>query len=95
MVNNIFAHIIQEGTTLRDGFLQTWPCGLLKFEACCDEMDARDLIKLKPEVNRVDEVQTYSLQSDAGNYECSVSGLRWVCKEEVSFKYKFLSWRNT
>ncbi|KAK1889889.1 Sterile alpha motif domain containing protein 9-like [Dissostichus eleginoides] len=69
-----------------------WPCGLLKFGACCNEMDARDLTKLKPEVNRVDEVQTYSLQSDAGNYECSVSGLRWVCKEEVSFKYKFLSW---
>ncbi|XP_034053504.1 uncharacterized protein LOC117533719 [Gymnodraco acuticeps] len=68
------------------------PCGLLKFGACGDEMDARNFPKLKPEVNRVDEVQTYSLQSDAGNYECSVSGLRWVCKEEVSFKYKFLSW---
>ncbi|XP_034006102.1 sterile alpha motif domain-containing protein 9-like isoform X2 [Trematomus bernacchii] len=69
-----------------------WPCGLFKFGACGDEMDARDLTELKPEVNRVDEVQTYSLQSDAGNYECSVSGLRWVCKEKVSFKYKFLSW---
>ncbi|XP_034053513.1 sterile alpha motif domain-containing protein 9-like isoform X2 [Gymnodraco acuticeps] len=34
-------------------------CGLLKFGACGDEMDARDLTKLKPEVNRVDEVQTY------------------------------------
>ncbi|KAK5848251.1 hypothetical protein PBY51_005881 [Eleginops maclovinus] len=66
----------------------------LKFGACCSEMDARDLTELDPEVNRVDDVQTYSLQSDAGNYECRVSGLRWVCKEKVSFKYRFLSWED-
>ncbi|XP_027132722.1 NACHT, LRR and PYD domains-containing protein 1b allele 2-like [Larimichthys crocea] len=50
-----------------------------------------DWIKLEPEVNYVD-VPTYRLQSKAGNYECSVSGLRWVCKEKVSFKYQFGSW---
>ena len=33
-----------------------------------------------------------SLQSEAGTFECSVSGLRWVCKEKVSFKYQFCSW---
>lgn len=33
-----------------------------------------------------------SLESEAGNFECSVSGLRWVCKEKVSFKYQFCSW---
>ncbi|XP_029311268.1 uncharacterized protein LOC115024031 [Cottoperca gobio] len=63
-----------------------------EFGACSGEMDSKDLTKLQPAVNRVDEVQTYSLQSQAGNYECSVSALRWVCKEEVSFKYKFSSW---
>ncbi|XP_049442176.1 uncharacterized protein LOC125894660 [Epinephelus fuscoguttatus] len=33
-----------------------------------------------------------NLQSEAGAFECSVSGLRWVCKEKVSFKYQFCSW---
>lgn len=50
-----------------------------------------DWITLEPEVNCVD-APTYRLQSEAGNYECSVSGLRWVCKEKVRFKYQFGSW---
>ncbi|XP_037636209.1 uncharacterized protein LOC119494420 isoform X2 [Sebastes umbrosus] len=53
-----------------------------------------DWIKLEPEVNCVDaeDAPIYSLQSEAGNFECSVSGLRWVCKEKVSLKYQFGSW---
>lgn len=56
--------------------------------------DEGDWIKLEPEVNCVDakDATTYSLQSEAGNFECSVSGLRWVCKRKVSFKYRFGSW---
>ncbi|XP_042371716.1 NACHT, LRR and PYD domains-containing protein 1 homolog, partial [Plectropomus leopardus] len=34
------------------------------------------------------------LQSDAGRFECTVSALRWVCKEKVSFKYQFCSWED-
>ncbi|XP_033948708.1 caspase recruitment domain-containing protein 8-like isoform X2 [Pseudochaenichthys georgianus] len=51
-------------------------------------------ITLKPEVICVDDEDTpiYSLQSDAGPFECGVSGLRWVCKEKVSLKYQFGSW---
>ncbi|XP_029296782.1 NACHT, LRR and PYD domains-containing protein 1b allele 2-like [Cottoperca gobio] len=54
-----------------------------------------DWIKLEPEVNCVDadDAPIYSLQSEAGNFECSVSGLRWVCKEKISFKYHFGSWK--
>lgn len=33
-----------------------------------------------------------SLQSEAGQYECSVSALRWVCNKKVSFHYQFRSW---
>ncbi|XP_073342572.1 NACHT, LRR and PYD domains-containing protein 1 homolog [Pagrus major] len=53
-----------------------------------------DWIKLEPEVNHGDaeHAPTYSLQSEAGDFECGVSGLRWVCKERVSFKYQFGSW---
>ncbi|XP_039661994.1 NACHT, LRR and PYD domains-containing protein 1 homolog isoform X2 [Perca fluviatilis] len=59
-----------------------------------DDCPLHDWTKLEPEVNSpdADEVPTYSLQSEAGNFECSVSGLRWVCKEKVSFKYQFCSW---
>ncbi|KAK9517965.1 hypothetical protein VZT92_023295 [Zoarces viviparus] len=51
-------------------------------------------IQLEPEVNCVDseDAPIYSLQSEAGRFECSVSGLRWVCKEKVSLKYQFGSW---
>ncbi|KAM4581057.1 uncharacterized protein PAE49_005725 [Odontesthes bonariensis] len=50
--------------------------------------------KLGPEVNSSDsdEAPTYSLQSDVGHFECSISGLRWVCKEKVGFRYQFGSW---
>ncbi|XP_037636216.1 NACHT, LRR and PYD domains-containing protein 1 homolog [Sebastes umbrosus] len=53
-----------------------------------------DWIKLEPEVNCVDaeDAPIYSLQSEAGNFECSVSGLRWVSKDKVSLKYQFGSW---
>ncbi|XP_049898906.1 NACHT, LRR and PYD domains-containing protein 1 homolog isoform X3 [Epinephelus moara] len=59
-----------------------------------DLFPEHDWIKLEPEVNCVDadDAPTYSLQSEAGAFECSVSGLRWVCKEKVSFKYQFCSW---
>ncbi|XP_067436397.1 NLR family CARD domain-containing protein 3-like isoform X2 [Thunnus thynnus] len=72
--------------------LRKWPSGKLKLEASGSVMDFSDWTELKPVVNTVDEVQTYSLKSAAGCFECSVSALRWVCKEKVSFKYKFCSW---
>ncbi|XP_034009270.1 uncharacterized protein LOC117500508 [Trematomus bernacchii] len=55
--------------------------------------DSSGWTKLEPEVNSTDEdeASTYSLKSEAGNFECSVSGLRWVCQEKVSFKYQFCS----
>ncbi|XP_053199110.1 sterile alpha motif domain-containing protein 9-like [Scomber japonicus] len=56
------------------------------------KQDTRDWTELKPEVNRVGDVQTYSLRSGAGHYKCSVSAVRWFCKGSVSFKYQFTSW---
>ncbi|XP_071325376.1 uncharacterized protein [Trachinotus anak] len=64
-------------------------------EGCRSTMqESSDWTKLEPEVNStdVDEAPTYSLQSEAGHFECSVSALRWVCKEKVSLKYQFFSW---
>ncbi|TDH05427.1 hypothetical protein EPR50_G00142570 [Perca flavescens] len=33
-----------------------------------------------------------SFQCDAGHFECSVSALRWVCEEKLSFRFQFCSW---
>ncbi|XP_073340776.1 uncharacterized protein [Pagrus major] len=71
------------------------PSRSLEHEDCGSTMqDSSDWTKLEPEVNSTDadEAPTYSLQSEAGHFECSVSGLRWVCKEKVSFKYQFCPW---
>ncbi|KAL7403541.1 hypothetical protein ABVT39_002046 [Epinephelus coioides] len=70
------------------------PSGSSELEGCGSvAQDSSDWTKLDPEVNctDADEAPTYSLQSEAGNFECSVSGVRWVCKEKVSFKYQFCS----
>ncbi|KAM7421387.1 hypothetical protein PAMA_015494 [Pampus argenteus] len=64
------------------------------FEARRSVVESSYWIKLEPEVNsdETDEAPTYSLQSEAGKFECSVSGLRWVSNDTVGFKYQFLSW---
>ncbi|XP_042357555.1 interferon-induced, double-stranded RNA-activated protein kinase-like isoform X2 [Plectropomus leopardus] len=54
--------------------------------------ESMDWTVCEPVVNTVDEVHTYSLQSDAGRFECGVSALRWVCGEKVSFEYQFCLW---
>ncbi|XP_026172664.1 NACHT, LRR and PYD domains-containing protein 1b allele 5-like [Mastacembelus armatus] len=87
-------------TDLEEKLLQTssegeGPSRSLELVSCGSTMqDCSDWTKLEPEVNKADadETPTYSLQSGAGNFECSVSGLRWVCKNQVGFKYQFYSW---
>ncbi|XP_062421425.1 uncharacterized protein LOC134132856 isoform X2 [Pungitius pungitius] len=56
--------------------------------------ESSEWTKLDPEVNSqdADDAPTYSLQSEAGNYECSISGLRWICNGKVRFKYQFCPW---
>ncbi|XP_030606346.1 uncharacterized protein LOC115794827 isoform X2 [Archocentrus centrarchus] len=69
--------------------------GSSESEDCGSVMqNSSDWTKLEPEVNGTDadEAPTYSLQSEAGHFECSVSGLRWVCKVKASFQYQFGSW---
>ncbi|XP_054878868.1 NACHT, LRR and PYD domains-containing protein 1b allele 5-like [Poeciliopsis prolifica] len=58
------------------------------------EQDSSSWTKVDPELDGTspDEDPTYSLQSAAGHFECSVSGLRWVCREKVGFRYRFCSW---
>ncbi|XP_026171176.1 sterile alpha motif domain-containing protein 9-like [Mastacembelus armatus] len=46
----------------------------------------------EPQCTIIHGVTTYSLQSGAGQFQCSVSALRWVCKKKVRFTYQFRSW---
>ncbi|KAG9260042.1 NACHT, LRR and PYD domains-containing protein 1b allele 5-like, partial [Astyanax mexicanus] len=45
-----------------------------------------------PEFTLVNENPIYRVSSAAGRYECSASGLRWVCDGDVSLKYHFSDW---
>ncbi|XP_051261723.1 uncharacterized protein LOC127366633 isoform X1 [Dicentrarchus labrax] len=75
--------------------LKEGPSRSLVLKGCGSSMqDSSDWTKLEPDVNSTDadEAPAYSLQTEAGKFECSVSGLRWFCKEKISFKYQFCSW---
>ncbi|XP_029359458.1 uncharacterized protein LOC115044524 isoform X2 [Echeneis naucrates] len=65
-----------------------------ELEGCGGTLESSKWIKLEPEVTRsdADKPPTYCLQSEAGSFECSVSALRWVCTEKVSFQFQFCSW---
>ncbi|XP_016518370.1 NACHT, LRR and PYD domains-containing protein 1b allele 2-like [Poecilia formosa] len=56
--------------------------------------DSSSCTTVEPEMKTADpdEAPGYSLQSEAGLFECSVSGLRWFCSERVVFRYRFCSW---
>ncbi|XP_069032162.1 uncharacterized protein [Embiotoca jacksoni] len=78
---------------------QQRPSGSLELEDCRSVLDcvlqpdSAVWTKVEPEVSRTDEeAPTYSLQSEAGHFECSVSGLRWICEDKASFHYQFPSW---
>ncbi|XP_035991416.1 uncharacterized protein LOC118562707 isoform X1 [Fundulus heteroclitus] len=58
------------------------------------KQDSWSWTKVDPEEDWTspDEAPTYRLRSEAGHFECRVSGLRWVCEEKVNFRYRFCSW---
>ncbi|KAM4568374.1 NACHT, LRR and PYD domains-containing protein 1 homolog isoform 2-T2 [Fundulus diaphanus] len=56
------------------------------------EKDSGEWTRVEPTITDVDEAPIYSFQSAAGQFECSVSGLRWVCEDKLCFKYQFCSW---
>ncbi|XP_041723850.1 NACHT, LRR and PYD domains-containing protein 1 homolog [Coregonus clupeaformis] len=60
----------------------------------CNHMkSSMSWIQVEPSVSTEDETTVYTLDSSAaGHYECSLSGLRWVCESKVSLRYQFSSW---
>ncbi|XP_032415282.1 uncharacterized protein LOC116717785 isoform X3 [Xiphophorus hellerii] len=67
---------------------------LKQAEPVNSQKDSSSWTKVEPEMKTADpdEAPAYSLQSEAGHFECSVSGLRWFCSERVVFRYRFCSW---
>ncbi|XP_038163615.1 NACHT, LRR and PYD domains-containing protein 1b allele 2-like isoform X2 [Cyprinodon tularosa] len=57
------------------------------------EEEASGWTKAEPTITNEEEVPTYNFSSAAGQFECSVSALRWVCKDKVGFKFQFCSWQ--
>ncbi|CAK6980197.1 sterile alpha motif domain-containing protein 9-like [Scomber scombrus] len=66
--------------------------GPLKSCASCGGVMDSSWTATTPDSTTEHGILTYMLQSEAGQFKCSVSGLRWVCKKKVIFTYQFKSW---
>ncbi|XP_062386356.1 caspase recruitment domain-containing protein 8-like [Sardina pilchardus] len=58
-------------------------------KSCEDVEDTSHWILMGPSVSMETGVPVYTHSSPPGSFECTVSGLRWVCVVEVSLQYHF------
>ncbi|XP_048103835.1 uncharacterized protein LOC125297515 isoform X3 [Alosa alosa] len=58
-------------------------------KSCEDVEDTSHWILMEPCVSMETVVPLYKHSSPPGSFECTVSGLRWVCAVEVSLQYHF------
>ncbi|XP_064796308.1 NACHT, LRR and PYD domains-containing protein 1 homolog isoform X2 [Oncorhynchus masou masou] len=65
---------------------------LMECLSCSHLKTAETWIALEPLVSTENEISIYRLESIAGRYECTISGLRWVCESKVTLLYHFSSW---
>ncbi|XP_062387788.1 NACHT, LRR and PYD domains-containing protein 1 homolog [Sardina pilchardus] len=56
-------------------------------KSCEDVEDTSHWILMEPSVSMETGVPVYKHSSPPGSFECTVSGLRWVCAVEVSLQY--------
>ncbi|XP_076123331.1 uncharacterized protein LOC143103436 isoform X1 [Alosa pseudoharengus] len=75
---------ISSGNILCQYFKQTNCC-----KSCEDVEDTSHWILMEPSVSMETGVPVYKHSSPPGSFECTVSGLRWVCAVEVSLQYHF------
>ncbi|XP_062394871.1 uncharacterized protein LOC134082866 isoform X2 [Sardina pilchardus] len=62
-------------------------------ESCVKVPDSRHWVRVEPDVSTEESVSTYRLSSPAGSYECSESGIRWLCAGPVTLQYHFIDWQ--
>ncbi|XP_045067020.1 NACHT, LRR and PYD domains-containing protein 5 [Coregonus clupeaformis] len=59
----------------------------------CDHVeDSTHWLQIEPLTSTVQGVTMFRHRSPKGRYECTVSGLRWVCDRDVILKYHFRNW---
>ncbi|KAL2086166.1 hypothetical protein ACEWY4_017225 [Coilia grayii] len=58
-------------------------------QSCEHIQDTSHWIKMTPAVSMETGVPVYTHSSPPGSFECTVSGLRWVCKVDVTLQYHF------
>eukprot|EP00063_Salmo_salar_P064287 XP_014039122.1 PREDICTED: NACHT, LRR and PYD domains-containing protein 12-like isoform X1 [Salmo salar] len=59
----------------------------------CDHVeDSTHWIQIEPLTSTVQGVTMFRHRTPKGSYECTVSGLRWLCERDVILKYHFRNW---
>ncbi|XP_041730589.2 NACHT, LRR and PYD domains-containing protein 1 homolog [Coregonus clupeaformis] len=59
----------------------------------CDHVeDSTQWLQIEPLTSTVQGVKMFRHRTPKGRYECTVSGLRWVCERDVILKYHFRNW---
>eukprot|EP00063_Salmo_salar_P063913 XP_014038748.1 PREDICTED: NACHT, LRR and PYD domains-containing protein 12-like [Salmo salar] len=59
----------------------------------CDHVeDSTHWLQIEPLTSTVQGVKMFRHRTPKGSYECTVSGLRWLCERDVILKYHFRNW---
>ncbi|XP_064818739.1 NACHT, LRR and PYD domains-containing protein 5-like isoform X2 [Oncorhynchus masou masou] len=59
----------------------------------CDHVeDSTHWLQIEPLTSTVQGVTMFRHRTPRGSYECTVSGLRWLCERDVILKYHFRNW---
>uniref|UniRef100_A0A4W5KGN6 FIIND domain-containing protein n=1 Tax=Hucho hucho TaxID=62062 RepID=A0A4W5KGN6_9TELE len=54
--------------------------------------DSTHWLQIEPLTSTVQKVTMFRHRTPKGSYECTVSGLRWLCERDVILKYHFRNW---
>uniref|UniRef100_A0AAZ3R3B7 NACHT, LRR and PYD domains-containing protein 12-like n=1 Tax=Oncorhynchus tshawytscha TaxID=74940 RepID=A0AAZ3R3B7_ONCTS len=59
----------------------------------CDHVeDSTHWLQVEPLTSTVQGVTMFRHRTPKGSYECTVSGVRWLCERDVILKYHFRNW---
>ncbi|KAM9399086.1 uncharacterized protein ACWYII_031441 isoform 1-T1 [Salvelinus alpinus] len=59
----------------------------------CDHVeDSTHWLQIEPLTSTIQGVTMFRHRTPKGSYECTVSGLRWLCERDVILKYHFRNW---
>ncbi|XP_055766344.1 NACHT, LRR and PYD domains-containing protein 1 homolog [Salvelinus fontinalis] len=54
--------------------------------------DSTHWLQIEPLTSTIQGVTMFRHRTPKGSYECTVSGLRWLCERDVILKYHFRNW---